>query len=248
MATAQLILEGLFRLAAVWIAACTACCAPITEHRSETVLAWRHEHGPARRALDHDTFVVAAIRDGVGVRVRVSRSEACAVGAREWVYVQENIERNASLPALLLEGALVVAGAAVTVVAARKAAEDPRTLDASGNQFAGVAAGAGGVLTAVAATALSVDLLSSRNSTQRHVRKGRPDRITIQPCRVRPATDSLVSLSLGDDTIVEGITDEAGEVLLAVPSGLPANAFGMSVVTVDGRPLGPLEIAPAPCR
>ena len=175
-----------------------------------------------------------------GVRLTgIERSESYCATARE---------RTASLPILLLEGALVVGGAGLTIVAARKAGEDPGTLDSSSNRIAGVAAGAGGVLTALAAGALTFDLLSARDSVGYGIRRGRPDQLQTKPCRTRPANESLVTLTLGDGTAVEGITDEAGEVLLAVPAGLPFEAFDLASIAVDGQPWGSLSIVPAPCR
>jgi hypothetical protein len=225
----------------------SAGCSPITEQHHETSLAWKTEPRVVR-APDSDRLHAAAVRDGNNVRVRITRVEACASGTREWVYVRDRTERSASLPILLLEGALVAGGAGLTIVAARKAGEDPGTLDSSSNRVAGVAAGAGGVLTALAATALTFDLLSARDSVSYGVRRGRPDQLQTQPCRTRPANESLVTLTLGDGTAVEGITDEAGEVLLAVPAGLPHEAFDLASVAVDGQPWGSLSVLPAPCR
>lgn len=222
-------------------------CSPITEQHHETALAWKRDP-IAVRAPDADSLQAAAIRDGSNVRVRITRIEACASGTREWVYVKDHTERTASVPILLLEGALVVAGAGVTIVAANKAAEDPGSLDSSSNRVAGVVAGASGVLTALAASALTYDLLSARDSVEHGIRRGRPDQMRVQPCRMRPATEALVTLTLGDGTTVEGITDEAGDALLAVPPGLPHEAYDVASVAVDGRPWGSLSILPAPCR
>ena len=222
-------------------------CCPIAEQHQQTALAWKHEPMMVR-APDADTVQVAAVRDGAGVRVRITRVEACAVGTREWVWVRERTERTASPFVLLVEGALVVGGAGLTVVAARRANEDPGSLDSSASQVAGVVAGAGGVLTALAATALTIDLIRARDSVEYSVVKGRPDQTRSQACRTRPWSEGLVTLTLGDGTAVEGITDEAGEVLLPVPPGLPLEAFEVASVAVDGRPWGSLSVGSAPCR